>query len=357
MIIFSPGPANISERVRKAMTLPDISHRDDEFSEILASVRHMLLKVCRASSGNYKSLILCGSGTLAIESVIASLGNYRKKILIVSNGIYGERATEIAKVYGVAINEMRLSWGEMSDLDRLRQTLKDESIGAIYIVHHETTTGLLNPLRDICRIAKERDKMVLVDGISSIAGESLNVSDWGIDALIGSSCKCIGGVPGIAFVVVSNRFIKNAAKCKNRAYYSGLLRHLKSQERKQPLFTPSVQVFYAFREALKELLEEGVESRIKRYKTISKLMRSGLKRIGFKLYLDEKKMSNTMTLVCLPTGYNYNKLHVLAKRKGFVIYSSAGHLYKNTFRIGNVGLISKKDVRNFLKLMGRLCRI
>lgn len=355
MIIFSPGPANISERVRRSLTLPDICHRDTEFAKLLVDVRNMILKICQVGN-DYRSIVFSGSGTLAIESVIASLGGYNKKILIISNGVYGERAADIARHYQINIEEIRLPWGILPDLNRINDKLKEDKIGAIYIVHHETTAGLLNPLAQISGIAKKYQKMVLVDGISSIAGEVLDIDAWGIDAIAGSANKCIRGVAGIAFTVVSKNFLKTIEKCKSRSYYADLLRHLKAEDNGQPLFTPPIQVFYAFREALKELLDEGVQERINYYKIISKVLRNGLKKLKLKFYIAQHLMSNTMTAVYIPLGYDYRTLHRACKEKGYVIYGSQGKLARNIFRLGTVGLISHKDILGFLKVFGKILK-
>lgn len=355
MIIFSPGPANISERVRKALVLPDICHRDSEFSNMLAESRTSILKVCRAQKG-YRTVVLGGSGTLAIESIIAALGGYRKKILVISNGVYGERAAYIARHYKIPIHEVRLPWGVLPDLARIESLIKDKTFGALFIVHHETTTGLLNPLPEISHIAKRYRKLVLVDGVSSIGGEKLDVKSWGIDAIAGSANKCIRGVPGIGFTVLSEDFIRLIQQCKTRSFYADLLSHLRAEDLKQPLFTPPVQVFYAFREALRELLEEGINERIGNYIEISSFLRDGLKKLGIEFYLPEIDMSNTMTVSYMPKYFNYAKLYSPCKRKGYVIYASQGKLAKTTFRLGTVGLITKNDIAGFLRVLSGILR-
>lgn len=178
MIIFFPGPANISERVRKALTLPDICHRDSEFTELLREIRYLLPKVSRTENG-YKSAIFSGSGTLAIDSSIASLGGTDETLLILANGICGERAIEVARLCHISAEEIRLPWGTFPNLDLVEESFKKDNIFDIYLLHHETTTGPLNPLKEISLMAKKYGKMVLVDAISSIAGDSLGTRNFG----------------------------------------------------------------------------------------------------------------------------------------------------------------------------------
>lgn len=353
MIIFSPGPANISDRVRKALTLTDICHRDSEFRELQREIREYILRVCGVNKG-FKSVVFSGSGTLAIESTMAALSGWNKKTLIISNGVYGERAAEICRLHGTPIEEIKLPWGVLPDLNQVEAKLKQDIFGALYVVHHETTTGLLNQLPDISAIAKQNGKLVLVDGVSSIAGEEIDLEGWGIDMITGSANKSIRGVPGASFALVSQRFIKTAEECRQSAYYASLLRHLDSEEKGETPFTPAVQVFYAFREALEELLEEGVGSRIDQYRTISKMLREGLRSINLKFYLPDSAMSNTMTAVYLPHDYDYEALHDQCKQRGYVIYASQGKLAANTFRLGTVGVISKSDIEGFLNVLREL---
>jgi 2-aminoethylphosphonate-pyruvate transaminase len=349
-IIFSPGPANISERVRKALLLPDICHRDQEFTEILNETRQLILNVCGVNRG-YKSVIFTGSGTAAIESAITSLKGVVKNLLVISNGSYGSRALDIAITYGVSAKELKFPINRALDLELYKKAIEHPDISAVYIVHHETTTGLLNPLKEVARLAKLNDKYVIVDGISSIGGEELCL-DWGIDMIIGSANKCIRGVPGLSFLVVADEFVKLIKNQKRESYYTDLLTHLQYEENGETPFTPAVQTFFALREALKEILEEGLHNRITHYRKISSQLRDGLEAIGLKLFLPRSISSNTMTTVYLPGGFTYEKLHAEMKKEGYIIYNSLGELKGKTFRLGIVGLLSSRDINGFLKVLG-----
>jgi 2-aminoethylphosphonate-pyruvate transaminase len=225
----------------------------------------------------------------------------------------------------------------------------------LYIVHHETTSGLINPLKKIGALAKKYNLLFMVDGVSSIAGEELKLKSWGIDLIIGSANKCIRGVAGLSFVLVSEKFIKRLKlKGPKKPYYLNLYQHLIREEAGQTPFTPAVQNFYAFHEALLELLKEGVRNRIQHYKKISLLLRDGLRKMGFKIYVADKIASNTMTTVYLPQGISYKWLHRECKRRGYVIYGALGSLREKAFRLGTVGLITQKDISSFLKVLDRI---
>lgn len=353
MLILSPGPANISDRVRNALTGPDIGHREVEFSDLLTESRKLLYQVCGVPDG-YACVVLSGSGTTAIESSITSLGHVTDGLLILSNGVYGERAAQIAEVFRVPFTLGKFEWTAPLPLDRVRELIRTTRHDVVYLVYHETTTGVLNPLREIAGIAKEYDKWVLVDAISSIAGEVHDLVGWGIDLITGSANKCIRGVPGVSFVILSNQLLADCASRRRTSYSNDLLFTLAAEERGETPFTPPVQVFYAFREALRELIEEGVENRIAHYREIARTLRNGLSNIGMSFLMPRDYFSNTMTSINLPDNVSYAALHSSLKKLGYVIYKSQGYLSDRSFRIGTVGKIHKEEIIGFLETMRRV---
>ena len=353
MIIFSPGPANISERVRSAMSNPDIGHRESEFTEMLQETRSMLLDICGVPEG-YACAVLSGSGTTGIEASITSLADVSNGVLILANGVYGDRAAQIAQVFQIPHTLEKFDWTAPIALDRAEQLISATSHGAVYLIHHETTTGVLNSLQGVAEIAKGHEKWVMVDAVSSVAGEELHLANWGVDLVIGSANKCIRGVPGIGFVVVSDAFREAISQRRAVAFSTDLVSTLDREETGETPFTPPVQTMYALREALRELLEEGVSARITHYQDIAKTMRDGLSALELSFLVPREHLSNTMTTVMLPEGITYSGLHQPLKDQGYLIYKSQGHLSETTFRLGTVGVISQEDVRGFLSALGKL---
>ena len=352
MIIFSPGPANISERVRKALILPDICHRDVEFSQLLAEVKTLMARALGIENGPFEIALFSGSGTLAIESLMTCLAGWEKTLLVICNGIYGERAVEICRTYRVKVKEFKLEWGKLPDLAEVEKEIKNPEIGGIHIVHHETTTGLLNPLKEIALLGKRYKKLVLTDTVSSIGGGEQLDFGWGIDAALGSSNKCFRGVPGVSFAILSKDFLSVARRRERRSYYSDLITHLDREIKNETPFTPPVHALFAFREALRETLDEGVTHRISHYNKISKLLRAGLKKLGLKLYLPDELYSNTMTSVYLPDGFSFQELHDTIKEKEFIIYDAQGQLKGKLFMLGVVGVITEQNIKDFLAVLG-----
>ena len=353
MLILSPGPANVSERVRLALTNPDIGHREAEFSDLLKETIALLLQTCGVPQG-YACGVLGGSGTTGIEAAITSLCDATNGALILSNGVYGERAAQVAQVFQVPHTLEKFDWTSPLPLDRVEELVGNSHHDVVYLIHHETTTGVINPLQQVAEIAKRHHKRVLVDAVSSIAGEELDLPGWGIDMIVGSANKCIRGFPGVSFVVVSNDFLEVVSKRRQVTFYSDLVNTLGREKDGETPFTPPVQTMYALREALKELIEEGVEKRIDHYSGIAETLRDGLSSLGLTFLVAREHLSNTMTSVMLPEGVSYTDLHRLLKDRGYVIYKSQGHLGETTFRLGTVGVITQDDIRGFLQALGEV---
>ena len=355
MLILSPGPANISERVRQALTGPDIGHRESEFSTLLEDTKSLLLETCGVPHG-YACAVLSGSGTTAIEATITSLCGVISGVLILSNGVYGERAAQIAQVYEVPHTLENFEWTLPLPLDRVEALIGATPHDTVYLIHHETTTGVLNPLREVAEIARRHHKWVLVDAVSSVAGEELDLSGWGVDLIVGSANKCIRGVPGVSFAILSEDFVETISKRRQVAFSTDLVTTLSREDRGETPFTPPVQTMYALREALLELAEDGVQNRIASYQSIARTLRDGLSSLGFNFLVPREHLSNTMTSVMLPEGFSYGTLHDPLKDLGYVIYKSQGQLSDTTFRLGTVGLITQDDMHNFLNALSQVLR-
>ena len=347
MLLLSPGPANISERVRMALTNPDIGHRESEFSTLLSDTRSLLLHAC-CDPRMYACGLLSGSGTTGIEAALTSLDGITSGVLILSNGVYGERAAQIAQIFGISHTIEKFDGTLPLPLDRVEELLLATPHDTVYLVHHETTTGVLNPLEQVAEIAKRGHKRVLADTVSSVAGENMDLPGWGIDLIIGSANKCIRGVPGVAFVVISEEFLEVISRRRQVTFTTDLVSAISKEDAGETPFTPPVQTMYALREALRELAEEGVDNRIAHYRSISGALREGLLDLGLSLLVPREHLSNTMTSVMLPEGFPYVDLHTPLKERGYVIYKSQGDLSQTTFRLGTVGLITQEDIRGFL---------
>ena len=350
MILLNPGPVNVSERVRKALLRPDICHRESEFSELLIGIRQKLLKAfVPGAESEYTAIVITGSGTAAVEAALLSSVPQGKRALTITNGLYGERMSSMYGVHRLGIPDIKMDWTTRPDPETLRLALRQHpEVHVVGMVHHETTTGLLNPVKEIAEVVDSQNRVFIVDSVSGLGGEALDIAGSKIYMVAGSAGKCIQGFPGVSFVLVRKGFMDRMKSYPKRSWYLHLPLYYEQQEKATIPFTPAVQVYYAFDEALNELLEEGVSKRIARYKKSAALIRQSMSKLGLKAVLPPQHQSNTLTSYYLPAGLTYQVLHDRLKERGYVIYAGQGQLEPKIFRIANMGALSQQDLEGFL---------
>ncbi len=350
MILLNPGQVNVSERVRKALQRPDICHRESEFAELLQGIRQKLLKAfVPGAESDYTAVVLTGSGTAAVEAAVLSSLPTGKRILVINNGVYGERISSMVGVHRLGVAEFKLDWGARPDPEKLRLALRQHpEIHAVAMVHHETTTGLINPVREIAEVVDSQNRVFVLDSVSGLAGEALDIAGTHIYMVAGTAGKCIQGFPGASFVLVRKGFMERMKTYPKHSWYLHLPNYYEDEERGSIPFTPAVQVYYAFDEALNELLEEGITNRIQRYKKAATLIRTRLGAMGLKPVLSPDFQSNTITSYYLPQGLTYQMLHDRLKEQGYIIYAGQGQLESKIFRVANMGALTEQDLEGFL---------
>jgi 2-aminoethylphosphonate-pyruvate transaminase len=348
MILLNPGPVNVSPRVAQALLRGDMCHREVEFSALQNRVRELLCRTF-ASPNDYTAVLLTGSGTAALEAAVASSLHPQRKMLVINNGVYGARMGQIASIHGFEVVELTFPWTSPPDLGQIERTLReDPAIEVVSLVHHETTTGLLNPVAAIGEIVRQHGRVLLVDSISGLGGEEIALATAGIGLCVGTANKCIQGLPGISFVLVKHADMERMQAFPPRTLYFHLPMLHSHQQRESTPFTPAIQPLYALDEALQELREEGVAQRIARYRAAAHLLREGFESMGLKCLLPPDLRSNTITSLELPAGFTYEALHDALKMRGYVIYAGQGELAARVFRVANMGHLTADQLRGFL---------
>ncbi|MGD8778472.1 MAG: 2-aminoethylphosphonate--pyruvate transaminase [Ignavibacteria bacterium] len=350
-ILFTPGPLTTSSTVKQAM-LRDLGSRDIEFIKVVKEIRNNLLEIAGVSNdAAYEAVIMQGSGTFGIESVITSSVPRNGKLLSIINGAYGRRITSIAEKAGIKNSFIEFEENEIPVLLTIKEVLEnDGEITNVSIVHCETTTGIINPLEEIGKIVKDYNKIFIVDAMSSFGAMEIDLNGCNVDYLVSSSNKCIEGVPGFSFVIVKK---EELIKSENnaRSLSLDLFEQWKGLEKNgQFRFTPPTHSILAFRRALKELQEEGgIKARAERYKKNNEILLKGMSELGFKTYLSEQNMGYIITSFLYPEDKNFSfeKFYELLNDKGQVIYP--GKLSKvDCFRIGNIGRIFENDIYHLI---------
>ena len=350
-ILLNPGPVNVTDKVRDAQLRGDLCHREPEFSSLMRSIRKKLV-LAFGIEQEYSAVLITGSGTAALEMAVSSCLTPDRSMLVVQNGLYGERISNIADVYKMDKHALSYDWGKPPQLEEIEQTLKDNSsIEVIAMVHHETTTGLLNPLPGIAALAKKYDKRLVLDCISSLGGDAIDFKQYPIEFAVGTANKCIHGLPGVSFVLLRKKDLCRIMNIPARSVYFHLVGHHMAQEQGDTLFTPAVQPHYALDAALDELLDETVAGRIEHYRKTAEKLRKGFREIGLEFLISEGQQSNCLTALKLPNGISYDWLHDRLKENGFVIYAGQGSLRNKIFRIANMGNIQSDEFDRCLKVL------
>lgn len=345
MILLNPGPVTLSERVRTALAGPDLCHREPEYAELQTRVRAGLSAVYALDATEWTSLLLTGSGTAAVEAMLASLVPADGRLVTVENGVYGERMTRMARAHGIDVVAVPHAWDAAIDLDALDTALAGAPRPAsVAVVHHETTTGRRNDLAAVGAVCRRHGARLLVDAVSSFAGEPLEFEAWGVHACAATANKCLHGAPGMAFVILRRGLLADAPT-PGRTLYLDLAGHARAQETESTAFTPAVPALYALDAALAELSEQGGwPARHARYAALAERVRVGLARAGIRPYLDPGVCSVVLRSYALQSGQDYARLHDGLKARGFIVYAGQGELADTLFRVSTMGAITDADV-------------
>jgi 2-aminoethylphosphonate-pyruvate transaminase len=351
-ILLNPGPVNVSPRVRAALNGPDLCHRESEYFDLQDAIRERLPRVFGAPPADYTSVLLTGSGTAIVEAMITSCVPPGGRLLVVLNGEYGRRMGRIATAHGIASDTVASPWIEPLIRDNVMRALDAADYDAVAIVHHETTTGLLNDVGAVADLVHAHGARLLVDAVSGLGGERFDFERWRPDAVACTANKCVQGLPGLSFALVGRELMDAMRTYPARTLYLHLPLHFAEQEKRSTPFTPAVQIAYALLAALDELEEETVSGRIARYARAAAIVRDGLEAHGFALLLPAVLRSNTLTAALLPEGVTYGSLHDALKREGFVIYAGQGDFASTIFRVANMGHIEEREFHRFVQALG-----
>jgi 2-aminoethylphosphonate-pyruvate transaminase len=345
--MFTPGPLTTSQTVKQAM-LRDLGSRDAEFIETVCQIRETLLGLAGVSrDSGYEAVLMQGSGTFGLESVIGSTVPPDGKLLVIINGGYGDRIGRIARVLNIDTATLEYPTDQLpvpADVDRM--LADDSAITNVAVVHCETTTGIINPIEEIGDVVKQHDKTYFVDSMSAFGAVPFDFKKCGIDFLVSSANKCIEGVPGFSFVICRRNSLQ-ATEGWARSLSLNLLAQWSGLEANgQFRFTPPTHVILAFEQALCELQAEGgVEGRAARYQSNYEALVAGMREMGFTEYLPTELQGNIITAFRYPDHprFQFDEFYTRLNDKGFVIYP--GKLSNaDCFRIGNIGRIFECDM-------------
>jgi serine---pyruvate transaminase len=340
--LLTPGPTAVPPEVLAALAEPVLHHRGPDFKAVVARVRGRLREVFRTEN---EILILTASGTGAFESAVANLLSPGERVLATSWGNFGERWAKMAAAYGCDVETLAYAWGETPQPADLERRLAETGAKIVFLVHSETSTGVVVDLEPLLAICRDAGAIAVVDAISSLGAVPLETDAWGVDVVVTGSQKALLSPPGLGFVSVSERAWRKAEEATLPRFYWDWQRHRAQIENDTTPFTPAVSTVVALDVALGRLLEEGLEAAFARHTALGRACRAGVKAMGLELYSPDDDRSAVLTAVLTPEGVDAVALRLaLRDRHGITIAGGHGDIADRLFRIGHIGFVDVYDV-------------
>ncbi|MBO4730801.1 MAG: 2-aminoethylphosphonate--pyruvate transaminase [Bacteroidaceae bacterium] len=353
-ILLNPGPATTTDTVKMAQVVPDICPREREFADMMKGLREDLVKIVHGTPADYTSVLFTGSGTINIDICLNSLLPEGKKVLVVNNGAYSTRAVEVCQYYGMPHIDLKSSVFDVPDLAAVEQTLKDNpDVAVVYTTHHETGTGVLNPIREIGALAHRHGAVFVCDTTSSLGMIPLDVMKDNVDFCMASAQKGLMAMTGLSFVIGRTAEIIRSKDYPKRSYYCNLfLQYDYFEKTGQMHFTPPVQTIYSTIQAIKEYWAEGEATKFARHRRVFEAIHKGLAELGFRDVIRREIQSGLVVSVKYPDdpNWDFDKVHDYCYERGFTIYPGKIST-TDTFRLCALGAIDDSDIGAFFAVL------
>ena len=348
---MGPGPSDVHHRVLQAMSTPLVGHLDPEFMDIMDDIKRMV-QACFQTE-NELTFVVSAPGSAGMETCFVNLLEPGDEALICIHGVFGGRMADIAERCGAKVTKVEAKWGEHIDSEDVKTALTKCQPKIIAIVHAETSTGVLQPLGEISALARESGALLVVDAVTSFCGTDLQVDNWGIDAIYSGSQKCLSAPPGLSPVSFSPKAVEvmEKRKTKVQSWFLDLsmVRNYWSGAKRAYHHTAPVSAMFAMREALRLVLEEGLENRFQRHQRNHELLKKGIEELGFKYLVKDGYRLPMLNSVILPNGANDADLRSkLLKDYNIEVGGGLGDLAGKIWRIGIMGESSNANHINML---------
>ena len=356
-LLMIPGPVPVLPRIRNAMSKPMIYHRGEEFRAMYEEIVATLKWIFQTRNDLF---VLSGSGTCAMEAAMGNLVRKDTPVVSIANGKFGERLVEIGNRYSDNVTPVNFEWGSPIELEEVKAAMEEKHPQVVTMVHNETSTGILNPAEAIARLTRKYNAIFVLDCITSIGGYEVPVDDWGVDIAIVGSQKCLGAPPGLSAISVSERAWKmmlgdnDNSESRERPYYMDLIAYRDSFEKGQTPYTPALPLFFALREALEVIKEEGMAKRVERHRRLADTLRSAVTNLGLSLFPrlnDVSAYSNTVTAIKVPEWLDDAHLRGGMRERGVMVAGGQGKLKGKIFRIATMGNITEGEVSRTIQAL------
>lgn len=343
-----PGPTPVVDSILAALASPTTSHQDPRFVGCFQRCLQSLQQVARASTA--QPLIVPGSATLAMEMTLVNLLGPGDRLLVLSQGYFGDRWAQIAEAFGIDCTLERAAWGEVVTPARLSELLASSNFHAVAMTHVETSTGAEAPIEAYAQLLRRRATLGLLDSVCAMGGLDTHFDAWGLDALVSGAQKALGAPPGVGLLLLSSRALERRRALRAvPAYFADVMRWLPVMEQPARYFaTPPVNELMALDVALRLATDEGLERRAERHAATARAVRAGLDLLELPLFTAPACRAATLSVVCYPEGVADDAFRAAVARRGVVIAGGLGPLAGRAFRIGHMGNIGAEEIGRLL---------
>lgn len=344
--LMIPGPTPVPESVLLAMAKHPIGHRSGEFEDILKFCYEGLKEIFQTKNDVF---IYASSGTGAMDAALSNLVNEGDKVLSLIMGNFGTRWAKIAKVYGADVQKIEKEYGETVSIEELKAVLDadtNKEIKLVTLTHSETSTGAKNDIKALCEVIKQHGALSVVDGVTSVCAMEIKMDEWNIDVLVSGSQKGFMIPPGLSFLAASDKAFEVYEKCKHPSFYFDWAAHRKAVRANTTPFTAAVNLIFALHEAICMIKDEGMEKIYARHKKHAIALRSAIRAMGLKLFVeDDEKASYAITSILPPDGVSVPDIRKHLKNDfDIVVANGQNDLKDKIFRMGTLGFVSKRDI-------------
>jgi alanine-glyoxylate transaminase/serine-glyoxylate transaminase/serine-pyruvate transaminase len=340
--LMIPGPVSVDADVMLEMASPVVAHYGTEWTRFYLETIETAKRIFQTQNDLF---INVGSGHLGVESVICSMVEPGEKVIVVETGHFGHRISELAEAHDVHVHPVEVEWGKAVKPDQVEKAiLRNSDAKVLALVHNETSTGLMNPIKEIAEVCRKHGVLLVVDGVSSIGGIDLRVDEWGVDVCIAASQKCLEAPPGLTLVSVSERAWKHmrARKTPIRGWYLNLLKWkdaaVEGKDVQPYYITMAVSNVIALRASMEKILQEGLQARFLRHKNVGHAFRQGVRDLGLQVLGADEEASGIVTVVLPPDGHTESEfISFLCDDYGIQVAGGLGKLAGKAIRVGHMG--------------------
>lgn len=343
-LLLIPGPSPVHPRIIQSLSKPTVSHVSPTLVSELKESLDNLKNIVFCTEG--EAFIISGAGTLAMEMALLNTASKNDRVLVLSQGYFGQRMAQIARAFEIECDVVQSSWGKAVLPEELEERLSEKPYAVVCSTHVDTATGASAPVRDYSRILRGRESLFIIDGVCATGGMEERMTEWGVDVILSAAQKCFGAPPGLALLVLSEKAMsKRRSMDTISAYYADLLRWLPIMKDPSRYFsTPCVNEIRAFHESTRIILEEGLVIRFHRHQKIASAIRAALKNLGFSLFTEDPFLADTLSVVEYPEGIDDQSFRRLLSDRGVVVAGGLGELAGKVFRMGHMGNLSSAQV-------------